>query len=107
MKLLLIGATVLSVIPLALALFMPDWYLGDTQNAVDAVDLRGERVLPLAGPHAGLDPTRSRLGRGQGGEGGGEGEGEGGGEDEGGGEGEGEGEGEGQGEVGREHGSAV
>lgn len=28
MKLLLIGATMLSVVPLVLSLFMPDWYLG-------------------------------------------------------------------------------
>ena len=44
MKLLLIAATVLSVPPLVLSLFMPNWYLGDSQNAVDAVNLKGERV---------------------------------------------------------------
>ena len=43
MKLMLIAATVLSVVPLALSLFMPNWYLGDKQNAVDAMDLKGER----------------------------------------------------------------
>ena len=43
MKLLLIAATVLSVPPLVLSLFMPNWYLGDKQNAVDAMDLKGER----------------------------------------------------------------
>ena len=32
------------MVPLALALFMPDWYLGDGQNAVDAMDLKGERA---------------------------------------------------------------
>ena len=35
--------------PLALALFMPDWYLGDGQNAVDAMDLKGERAGAGAG----------------------------------------------------------
>ena len=45
MKLLLIAATVLSVPPLVLSLFMPNWYLGDSQNAVDAVNLKGERVV--------------------------------------------------------------
>ena len=46
MKLMLIAATVLSVVPLILAFFMPNWYLGDKQNAVDAMDLKGERTLP-------------------------------------------------------------
>ena len=44
MKLMLVAATVLSVVPLALSVFMPDWYLGDKQNAVDATDLKGERA---------------------------------------------------------------
>ena len=44
MELLLIAGTVLSVIPLLLSLGMPNYYLGDTQNAVDAVNLKGERV---------------------------------------------------------------
>ena len=47
MKLMLIAATVLSVVPLVLSLFMPDWYLGDKQNAVDATDLKGERAHPV------------------------------------------------------------
>ncbi|KAI0819605.1 drug:h+ antiporter [Trametes gibbosa] len=34
MKTLLIVATVLSIVPVFLALLMPDWYLGDQQNAV-------------------------------------------------------------------------
>ena len=53
MKLLLIAATVLSVVPLALAFFMPNWYLGDKQNAVDAADLKGERVVPAPGSEGG------------------------------------------------------
>ena len=44
MELLLIAGTVLSVIPLLLSLGMPNYYLGATQNAVDAVNLKGERV---------------------------------------------------------------
>ena len=42
MKVMLVLATVLSVIPLVLSVFMPNWYLGDKQNAVDAADLTGE-----------------------------------------------------------------
>ncbi|KAK0190827.1 drug:h+ antiporter [Armillaria mellea] len=42
MKIMLIVATVMSVVPLAISLFMPDWYLGEKQNAVDAEDLAGE-----------------------------------------------------------------
>ncbi|KAG7449141.1 drug:h+ antiporter [Guyanagaster necrorhizus] len=42
MKIMLIVATVMSVIPLAISLFMPDWHLGEKQNAVDEEDLAGE-----------------------------------------------------------------
>lgn len=45
MKLLLIAATVTSVVPLVLSLFIPDWYLGDQQNAVEAADSRCGRPL--------------------------------------------------------------
>ncbi|KAG5639035.1 hypothetical protein H0H81_007648 [Sphagnurus paluster] len=44
MKVMTIAATVVAVFPLILALFMPNWYLGDNQNAVENVDLKGERV---------------------------------------------------------------
>ncbi|KAK0190166.1 drug:h+ antiporter [Armillaria mellea] len=44
MKVMLIIAVVMSVVPLIVAFFMPDWYLGDTQNAVDNEDLTGEKV---------------------------------------------------------------
>ncbi|RDB27339.1 Siderophore iron transporter 3 [Hypsizygus marmoreus] len=44
MKVMLIAATVLAAVPLVLAFFMPNWRLGDTQNAVENVDLKGERV---------------------------------------------------------------
>ncbi|TBU22782.1 drug:h+ antiporter [Dichomitus squalens] len=46
MKLMLIAATVLAVVPLTLSFFVPNWYLGDKQNAVDAADLKGERAVP-------------------------------------------------------------
>lgn len=46
MKLMLIAATALSVVPLLLAFFVPNWYLGDKQNAVDAMDLKGELAVP-------------------------------------------------------------
>ena len=53
MKIMLIAATVLAVVPLVLACFMPNWYLGDRQNAVDAADLKGERgVIPGQAPSA-------------------------------------------------------
>ena len=48
MKVMLILATALSVIPLVLSVFMPNWYLGDKQNAVDAADLKGERAFPVS-----------------------------------------------------------
>ncbi|KAF8920270.1 hypothetical protein CPB85DRAFT_1429077 [Mucidula mucida] len=41
MKIMLIVATAVSVVPLGISLFMPNWYLGDTQNAVDNEDLAG------------------------------------------------------------------
>jgi hypothetical protein len=41
MKIMVIAATALSVVPIGLALTMPNWYLGDKQNAVDAADLTG------------------------------------------------------------------
>lgn len=44
MKIMIIAATALSVIPIFLALLMPNWYLGDTQNAVDEADLTGETL---------------------------------------------------------------
>jgi hypothetical protein len=45
MKVMLIAATVLSVIPPLAAFLMPDYYLGDQQNAVDQAGLTGERVI--------------------------------------------------------------
>ncbi|THH07782.1 hypothetical protein EW145_g3143 [Phellinidium pouzarii] len=42
MKTMVIAATALSVVPIILALGMPNWYLGDTQNAVDDAALDGE-----------------------------------------------------------------
>ncbi|KAK0442475.1 drug:h+ antiporter [Desarmillaria tabescens] len=44
MKVMLIIAAVLSVVPVIVAFFMPNWYLGDTQNAVDKEGLAGEKV---------------------------------------------------------------
>jgi hypothetical protein len=41
MKIMVIAAAALSVVPIGLALAMPNWYLGDKQNAVDAADLTG------------------------------------------------------------------
>lgn len=36
MKVMVVLATALSVLPILAALFMPNWYLGDKQNAVDS-----------------------------------------------------------------------
>ncbi|KXN85124.1 Siderophore iron transporter 3 [Leucoagaricus sp. SymC.cos] len=44
MKTMTITATVIAVIPLALAFLMPNWYLGNGQNAVDEVGLSGNNV---------------------------------------------------------------
>ncbi|KAF9014214.1 drug:h+ antiporter [Cyathus striatus] len=41
MKIQCIVATVFAIFPLILAFFMPNWFLGDTQNAVEGVDLAG------------------------------------------------------------------
>ena len=45
MKVMIIVATVIAVVPFALSFFMPNWYLGDKQNAVEDVGLAGERVV--------------------------------------------------------------
>ena len=44
MKILTIVATVFAVVPFALAFWMPNWYLGDQQNAVENSNLSGEKV---------------------------------------------------------------
>ncbi|KAF8887863.1 drug:h+ antiporter [Gymnopilus junonius] len=44
MKILTIAATAFSVVPFALSFFMPNWYLGDQQNAADNEDLAGEKA---------------------------------------------------------------
>ena len=49
MKVLLIAATALSVVPVLFSLIMPDYHLGDAQNAVDGATLTGERVAPAPG----------------------------------------------------------
>ncbi|TFK33911.1 drug:h+ antiporter [Crucibulum laeve] len=44
MKIMTIVGTVFAVFPLLLSLIMPNWYLGDQQNAVEQVDLAGGKV---------------------------------------------------------------
>ncbi|KZT38552.1 hypothetical protein SISSUDRAFT_730292 [Sistotremastrum suecicum HHB10207 ss-3] len=44
MKIMLITATLTSIVPIVVSCWMPNWYLGDGQNAVDLRDVRGERV---------------------------------------------------------------
>ncbi|OAX34932.1 MFS general substrate transporter [Rhizopogon vinicolor AM-OR11-026] len=45
MMIMVIAATALSVVPIVFALAMPNWYLGDKQNAVDAADLTGRTAF--------------------------------------------------------------
>ncbi|KAG9099375.1 hypothetical protein FRC06_005345 [Ceratobasidium sp. 370] len=44
MKVMLITATIIAIIPLSLALLMPNYILGDTQNAVEGTTLTGETI---------------------------------------------------------------
>ncbi|KAL0570723.1 hypothetical protein V5O48_011242, partial [Marasmius crinis-equi] len=44
MKTLLIAATCIAIIPLLLSFALPEWRLGDSQNAVDFVDLAGSNA---------------------------------------------------------------
>lgn len=46
MAIMVTVATALSVIPLGLSLLMPDWYLGDQQNAVEDMDAPGRSRQP-------------------------------------------------------------
>lgn len=41
MKVMILWAIGLSILPVFCALGMPDWHLGDKQNAVDSSDLTG------------------------------------------------------------------
>ncbi|EKM58957.1 uncharacterized protein PHACADRAFT_25102 [Phanerochaete carnosa HHB-10118-sp] len=56
MKVLCIAATCIAVLPILCALVMPNYYLGNKQNAVDRTDLAGERSEPDDGEEPG--PTR-------------------------------------------------
>ncbi len=47
MLLMLIAATVIAAVSFLIPFGMPNWYLGDMQNAVDAMDLKGERTDAL------------------------------------------------------------
>src|SRR3954465_7282496 len=44
MRILIIVALVMGLIPIALAFLMPNYYLGNAQNAVDGLDIAGRRV---------------------------------------------------------------
>lgn len=57
MKVMVIAATAISIVPIITSCFMPNWYLGDTQNAVDDADLTGERVSEDVEDVGGLDHT--------------------------------------------------
>lgn len=49
MRTMVIASTCIAVVPVIISLFMPNWYLGDQQNAVENVNLAGE---PLDGMSA-------------------------------------------------------
>ncbi|EIN05327.1 MFS general substrate transporter [Punctularia strigosozonata HHB-11173 SS5] len=74
MKVMVLVATVISIIPLALAFFLPEWYLGNKQSAVDHVrtpnygamddedeEEGGGGIYPEGGSRA---RSGSRMGRG-------------------------------------------
>ncbi|CDO70201.1 hypothetical protein BN946_scf184942.g1 [Trametes cinnabarina] len=61
MRNMLIAATVLAVVPMLLSIAMPNWYLGDKQNAVDGVDLRGEVDSPSVENTAPVTREASRV----------------------------------------------
>ena len=44
MKVMMIVVTVVAVVPFVLSFSMPNWYLGNSQNALDQVDLAGNKV---------------------------------------------------------------
>lgn len=49
MFIMVVLATVVAAIPLALSFLMPNWYLGDSQNAVDGRDLAGVSAISGVG----------------------------------------------------------
>ncbi|KAJ7599324.1 drug:h+ antiporter [Mycena floridula] len=57
MRTMLIVAVVMSVFPFLLSIFMPNWYLGDTQNAVNNQDLAGT----IAGAEAEEHPADRKV----------------------------------------------
>ena len=63
-------ATALSVIPLVLPVFMPNWYLGDGQNAVEEaaglVGRRGRGASRSSEDREGDEDEESGLARGSG-----------------------------------------
>lgn len=71
MKIMLITATLTSLIPILIALFMPNYYLGDEQNAVHGVHGVHGYNADVTGGRMGVDGDRE----GEGDEGEGEGRG--------------------------------
>lgn len=57
MHTLLIVAIVTAAIPFVISLFMPNWYLGDEQNAVTKTDLAGEKVEGSGSDHGDVVPS--------------------------------------------------
>ncbi|KAG8834616.1 hypothetical protein FRC17_008097 [Serendipita sp. 399] len=56
MKILIIVALVIGILPIFIALLMPNYYLSDAQNAIDGLDITGKKVADSQDP-ATEDPT--------------------------------------------------
>ncbi|KAG8830512.1 hypothetical protein FRC17_004763 [Serendipita sp. 399] len=52
MKVLIIASLAIGLIPLLLAAIIPNWRLGDAQNAIDGLDITGRKFLRLVGAPA-------------------------------------------------------
>lgn len=54
---LCLAATIFAIPPLIASLFMPNWYLGDQQNAVEATDLTGAHLSETSSNSSHHDPN--------------------------------------------------
>lgn len=62
MKWMCIAATLFGVPSLLMAFFMPNWHLGDSQNAVEGVDLAGNLVGETASTESSHSDAREKSG---------------------------------------------
>ncbi|KAG8752254.1 hypothetical protein FRC14_007194 [Serendipita sp. 396] len=59
MKILIIVALVIGILPIFIALTMPNYYLSDAQNAIDGLDITGKKVAEPQDPVAGAEAASS------------------------------------------------